>query len=265
MNVIPLRDLAYPQELKCTFAAVAMTHCIACRVIETHVHVRFSSRKPPKELAPKSRQRKRGGHAAHADEDVPVAERIHEGDVCAGYVIGDQPSHTEQSDRDEGGRHPASTRWRLDFLWPRRPLGFLLLLLDGGLSRSRLGHQVLLAVEVGSVVKNSGRDLRRREGVEIPTRSRRTQTCLDALPAIRCERRKSRAAARRRSEQRRSFLCERRRRRRIPRAMREQRSKSRGARLSQCYAEPAMLSGGVTGVAGRLLVRSPRQYAPSPD
>jgi hypothetical protein len=242
--------------------------------------VRFSSRKPPKELAPKSSQRKRGGHAAHADEDVPVAERIHEGDVCAGYVLGNQPSHTEQSNRDEGWRHPASTRWRLDFLWPRRPLGFLLLLLDGGLSRSRLGHRILLAVEVGSVVKNSGRDLRRREGIEIPTRSRRTQTCLDALPAIRCERRKSRAAAlsqagaasaslSERSEQwtraSRSFRCERRRRRRIPRAMREQRSKSRGAQLSQCYAEPAMLSGGVTGVAGRLLVRLPRQFAHSPD
>jgi hypothetical protein len=43
----------------------------------------------------------------------------------------------------------------------------------------------------------------------------------------RCERRESRADARRRSERRRSFLCERRRRRRVPSAMREQLHKER--------------------------------------
>ena len=42
----------------------------------------------------------------------------------------------------------------------------------------------------------------------------------------RCERRESRAVARRRSERRRSFLCER-RRRRVPSAMREQLQKER--------------------------------------
>jgi hypothetical protein len=76
-------------------------------------------------------------------------------------------THPEQSYCDEGRRDPAPTRRRLDLLRPRRLLRFQFLLLGGGLTRSRLGHQILLAVEVGSVVKDSGRArLMRAEPVE---------------------------------------------------------------------------------------------------
>ncbi len=60
---------------------------------------------------------------------------------------------------------------------------------------------------------------------------------LAQLEKVSCERRKSRAAARRSSERRRSFLCELRRRRRIQSAMREQLQ---------------ILNGVATGVCGRL-------------
>ena len=54
----------------------------------------------------------------------------------------------------------------------------------------------------------------------------------------RCERRESRADARRRSERRRSFLCERRRRRRVPSAMREQLQKSHRCVMSSVTCWP---------------------------
>jgi hypothetical protein len=73
---------------------------------------------------------------------------------------------------------------------------------------------------------------------------RRTQTCPNVRSTIRCERRKSR---------------------RIPSAMREQLSKSHGARLSRSCDELAMPIGAEIGIVDRLLVRSPRQYARLPD
>jgi hypothetical protein len=114
--------------------------------------------------APKRRYDESRGHTAHADQDVPVAERIHERDLRTCDVVDDQPGDTEQPYCDKGWRYPASTRWRLDLFWLRLPPRFLLLLLGCGLSRSRLGHQILLALEVGSVVKDSGRDLMSRHG-----------------------------------------------------------------------------------------------------
>src|SRR4029453_7814901 len=91
-------------------------------------------------------------HAAHADEDVPVAKRVHERNLRAGNVVGDEPGDTKQTNCDEGRRYPPPTRRRLDLFRPRLPLCFQLMLLGSGLSRSRLGHQTLLAVEVGSVL-----------------------------------------------------------------------------------------------------------------
>src|SRR6478735_4426409 len=91
-------------------------------------------------LPPEGRDPEGGGHAPHADQDVPVAEGSHERDLAPGDVEDDQPGHPEQADGDEGGRDPASAGRGLDLLRLRLRRRLLLLLALGRLTDSGLGH-----------------------------------------------------------------------------------------------------------------------------